>query len=66
MLVEIYHWQGSLSMLPDNNKNRAMTLDFLRCLLDTIEPGDEPVIKLILSSTLDYISPLLTSYIPCK
>lgn len=41
-------------------------LDFLRCLLDIVEPGDKCVIELCVSSTLDYIHPLLMGYVPRK
>lgn len=55
-------WQSLLSRLPDNDKNRAVAHDFFGCLLDTIEPSDESVIKLLVGSNLEYIHPLLMSY----
>jgi hypothetical protein len=66
MSASLGQWQRSLSRLPDNDKNRTITLDFFRCVLDTIEPGGEFAIKLLVGSTLDYVPPLLMSYVPRK
>lgn len=62
MFVSFGQWQGLLPRLRDNDKNRAVALDFFRCLLDIIEPSDESVIKLLVGSNLEYIHPLLMSY----